>query len=275
VLGLALHRKWQSTVTWANRWQEECTDCKWCNRHTVVATRGTRGRGRAQECHDESFDSFSCLYSGSTRDCQEHACDGMEATESIPVPKSRRLKSLHSPLRMALRRRCCVSSEIRGKGSPLFSMESQPCVVRSRFVSFPLLGLEAIRRAKSTKCTQVRFMLTHADEIKGPLLSTLETMEMEFDKDSCTRGSLIIFMSPQSLMKGSSWRNILEHLAKNQLISGITFDEAHCVPQQGKTFRKDSSAHVRSGQRANSSGGRLVRVGGCGRQTCPDRHQCD
>jgi hypothetical protein len=102
--------------------------------------------------HDDDHDDGDCQAHACGK-CQAHACNGMECTESAPVPsKSRRLQPLHSPLRMASRRRCVVLSERREKESPLFSTAWQPCVVRSRFVSFPLLGLEVIMRVRSSKC---------------------------------------------------------------------------------------------------------------------------
>jgi superfamily II DNA helicase RecQ len=106
----------------------------------------------------------------------------------------------------------------------------------------PLVGLGNEQAAKVNQmCTEGSVYAIDADEMKGPSWNTLETLLLGFAKGSCTQGSLIIYMSPQSLAEGSRWRNIFEHLAKNHLISGIAFDEAHCFPQQEMTFRKESA----------------------------------
>jgi superfamily II DNA helicase RecQ len=132
---------------------------------------------------------------------------------------------------------CLVRKTGEGKSIVLYGMATMRRNITLCII--PLVGLGSDQARKVNQMGAGTVHAIHADETKGLSLNAIETMLMGFEKDSCKRGSLIIYMSPQSLAEGSRWRNILEHLAKNQLISGIAFDEAHCVPQQGKTFRKE------------------------------------
>ncbi len=92
----------------------------------------------------------------------------------------------------------------------------------------PLLGLGTDQVAKAFH-VDINIEAWHIDEFRGRDGQALRRRLFAYSADQQDNLSVVLYMSPQSLLPGSNWMPALQHLAKHDCISQICVDEAHMV----------------------------------------------
>ena len=105
-------------------------------------------------------------------------------------------------------------------------------------VMMPLLGLGTDQVAKALH-VDINIEAWHIDEFRGPDGRALRRRLFAFTQDQRDNMTIILYMSPQSLLPGSDWMPALRHLASQDFISQICVDEAHMVSLHGNGFRPE------------------------------------
>ena len=103
-------------------------------------------------------------------------------------------------------------------------------------IQVPLLGLGTDQVAKATHIDR-NIEAYHVDEFKGKDGTTLRNRLVHATDEELQKLSLILFMSPQSLLPESDWSTILQRLATKGHISTMVVDEAHQVQLHGEGYR--------------------------------------
>lgn len=49
----------------------------------------------------------------------------------------------------------------------------------------------------------------------------------------------LLYVTPERIVKGDRFRDVLQDLYQNEMLARIVIDEAHCVSSWGHDFRKD------------------------------------
>jgi superfamily II DNA helicase RecQ len=126
----------------------------------------------------------------------------------------------------------------------------------------PLLGLGTAQAARASELSGV--LSYHLDELKrgspaaNELAAYLGTLTKENEPGS--RRSLpravFLFVSPQALLKGKLWGDVVRSLLDRSLVSLTMIDEMHKIPLEGVYFRKEMAlldenlfAHIKKSQR--------------------------
>ena len=99
-----------------------------------------------------------------------------------------------------------------------------------------LLGLGTDQVAKATHIDR-NIEAYHVDEFKGKDGRTLRNRLINASDEQFEKLSIILFMSPQSLLPDSDWSTILQELATKGRISTMVVDKAHQVHLHGDGYR--------------------------------------
>lgn len=105
-------------------------------------------------------------------------------------------------------------------------------------IQVPLLGLGTDQVAKAIR-VDVNIEAWHIDEFRGPNGRALRRRLMAYTQDQRDNLSIILYMSPRSLLPGSDWMPVLRHLATQDFISLLCVDEAHMATLHGSGFRPE------------------------------------
>ena len=105
-------------------------------------------------------------------------------------------------------------------------------------IQVPLLGLGTDQVAKAIH-VDGNIEAYHVDEFKGRDGNTLRTRLIQADEEQLQRLSIILFMSPRSLLPDSDWSEVLTDLAKRGHINTMVVDEAHQVNLHGEGYRPE------------------------------------
>jgi hypothetical protein len=105
-------------------------------------------------------------------------------------------------------------------------------------VLVPLIGLGSDQVTKSINLSH-RVESYHVDENKEASFTLLRKRLLSIPPRVRQTSSIILFCSPQSLLKNTAYNKLLRSLASKQLITTIVCDEAHTIPHDGVTFRPE------------------------------------
>ena len=112
-------------------------------------------------------------------------------------------------------------------------------------IQVPLLGLGTDQVAKAIR-VDVNIEAWHIDEFRGPPGRALRKRLMAYTQDQRDNMSIILYMSPRSLLPGSDWMPVLRHLATQNFISLLCVDEAHMASLHGSGFRPEFNHAITS-----------------------------
>jgi superfamily II DNA helicase RecQ len=123
-----------------------------------------------------------------------------------------------------------------GEGKSAVVLTSSTLLRGITLVVVPLLGLGCDQVAKAQR-HRYKVEAFHLDENRGEDQLAIQRRLLAITHLKAQ--SIILFASPQSLRHGSSWAPLLNILAKRKLFTLLVCDEAHTVPLQGRSFRRE------------------------------------
>ncbi len=110
----------------------------------------------------------------------------------------------------------------------------------------PLLGLGSDQAEKTACATATTTIIEsyHLDEFRNTNAIELRDRLNEYCRKEKT--AIMLFVSPQQLLKHSFWHRVLVSLAERGCVSAVCVDEAHCAVHNYESFRPEFKAAIDS-----------------------------
>jgi superfamily II DNA helicase RecQ len=123
-----------------------------------------------------------------------------------------------------------------GEGKSAVVLTASTLLRGITLVVVPLLGLGCDQVSKAQR-RRHKVEAFHLDENRGEDQLAIQRRLLSITQRHAQ--TIILFASPQSLKEGSSWAPLLKCLSQRQLFTLLVCDEAHTVPLQGRSFRRE------------------------------------